>query len=110
MPVIHIRNTPVDWQNNPEFVYIGRAGHGNDGYFGNPVAIGRKCPVCGDTHRDGGSTLPCYSKYLANRLGTDQEFKARVKTLDGKTLVCFCAPKPCHGNVLAQVAEDLNKE
>ena len=91
----------------PIEVYIGRAGHGNDGYFGNPVAIGRKCPICGLVHNTGGSTLPCYTKYLIQKL-QDSEFKNKVKGLHGKTLVCFCKPNPCHGDVLAYACEYLN--
>ena len=88
-------------------VYIGRAGRGLDGYFGNPVMKGFACRVCGETHTDSGSTLVCYSVYLQNRLATDPVFRARVAELKGRTLVCFCKPKPCHGDILAAAAESL---
>ena len=58
-------------------VYIGRAGRGEDGYFGNPF-----------------------------RMGQDSEFKHRVLALKGKRLGCFCKPKACHGDV---IADWLNK-
>ena len=102
--VVHIR----DWvKDDPAYVYVGRAGHGEDGYFGNPVARGRVCSECGQVHHAGGETLPCYARYLERRLQADPQFRARVAGLRSKTLVCFCAPNPCHGSLLAAAAERL---
>lgn len=95
---------------DPNHVYIGRAGHGESGIYGNPVAKGRRCPECGDVHVDGGSTLACYEAYLNRRLATDTVFRNQVRALAGKTLVCFCKPKPCHGDVLAAAADRLAQE
>lgn len=89
-------------------VYIGRAGKGQDGYFGNPVRIGYKCPVCSSVHSSGGDTLPCYEKYLRDRLFHDETFRLSVKNLLGKVLGCFCKPKPCHGDILIKVCKELN--
>ncbi len=33
-----------------------------------------------------------------------------VRPLIGKSLVCFCAPKPCHGDLLLQAAAKLAKD
>ncbi len=91
-------------------VYIGRPGKQQDGYFGNPVAIGKSCPVCESVHTDGESTLPCYEQYLKSRLEADSDFKKRVKNLQNKTLGCFCKPKPCHGDILIKYITLLNKQ
>jgi hypothetical protein len=105
--VVHVR----DWvRADPSFVYIGRAGHGQDGYFGNPVARGRPCPECGRVHQAGGETLGCYRIYLERRLAADPEFRARVAQLCGKSLTCFCVPGPCHGDILAEHADRLSLE
>lgn len=88
-------------------VYIGRAGRGFDGYFGNPVRVGVACPECGRIHTSPGDTLPCYTRYLDRRLSQDAEFRRRVARLRGKRLGCFCKPKPCHGDVLAARAASL---
>lgn len=104
--VIHIRNST----GAAHEVYIGRAGHGHDGYYGNPVAIGRPCPRCNMIHHDGGSTLPCYEALLLARLRRDVVFRQRVKALHDRTLVCFCKPDPCHGDVLSQYAARLHAE
>jgi hypothetical protein len=88
-------------------VYIGRAGHGQDGYFGNPVQVGKKCPVCGLTHRKGGDTLPCYEKYLNKRIEEDEDFRKKLISIGDKTLVCFCSPNPCHGDSIIKAINEL---
>jgi len=96
-------------------VYVGRAGHGHDGYFGNPIRVGKQCPVCGGVHRKGGGTLYCFEQYARQRMQEDPEYRRRVKGLKGKVLGCFCAgeapltsaePLRCHGQVLAALAEE----
>jgi len=96
--VIHINWAPQGWQDKSNYVYIGRAGCGLSGYFGNPIKIegGKR-----------GSTLKNYRRYLEHRLMTDTAFYTRVKELKGKTLVCFCKPKPCHGDILIEYINRL---
>jgi hypothetical protein len=82
-------------------VYIGRAGHGQSGIFGNPIRPRERCPECGVTHMYGGETLPCYTVYFLRRITNDPEFRRRVEELRGKTLGCFCAPRlRCHGEII----------
>lgn len=81
-------------------VYIGRAGKGYDGYFGNPIARGYKCSICGFVHMSASSTLPCYEQHFHYRL-RDVEFRRRVLELKGRTLGCFCKPARCHGDIIA---------
>lgn len=91
-------------------VYIGRPGSGTAGPFGNPVKRGEVCPVCGEVHSTPGSTLPCYETYLLLRLAADEAFRQSVQSLHGKRLGCFCAPQPCHGAILADLAEQMRAE
>lgn len=86
----------------PGAIYIGRPGKGHDGYFGNPIPLGT-----GDAY-DRGKVLFQYGRYLEERIANDPIFRARVKSLSGKTLVCFCIPKLCHGMILARYADDLS--
>ena len=30
-----------------------------------------------------------------------------IRKLKGKNLVCFCSPKPCHGDVILELANKL---
>jgi len=66
-------------------VYVGRAGRGEDGYFGNPFPLGEQSR---------GATIERYRGYFLNRLRTDEQFARRVRALKGKTLGCFCKPHP----------------
>ncbi|MBI4815207.1 MAG: DUF4326 domain-containing protein [Deltaproteobacteria bacterium] len=77
-------------------VYIGRAGHGLDGYFGNPFT--KSDPDC----------LAKFEGYCGHRVEQDAEFRERVRGLHGKRLGCFCAPGPCHGDILARWAAKLS--
>ena len=79
-------------------VYIGRAGHGKDGYFGNPFLIGK------DGNRE--QVIKKYKNYFNQRLVNDQEFEKRIKSLRGKTLGCFCKPFACHGDIIVKYLED----
>lgn len=80
-------------------VYIGRAGRGEDGYFGNPFRMGS-----GISRED---AVQKFQKYFTERIQKDSEFKRRVLALTGKRLGCFCKPKACHGDV---IADWLNKK
>lgn len=84
--VVNVYKEPYD-------VYIGRAGKGKDGYFGNPFPL--------SFGEERGSTLEKYREYFVKRLETDLEFKEKVLTLHGKTLGCFCKPNACHGDIIA---------
>jgi uncharacterized phage-like protein YoqJ len=76
-------------------VYIGRAGHGLDGYFGNPFRLE-------DFGGDREACLRVYRAYFYDRLSYDLEFRRKVQALKGKTLGCFCWPDLCHGEVIAE--------
>lgn len=98
--VVNIYKIPKDWKKDPSYVYIGRPGKGEEGYFGNPVEI--------EEGQEPGDTLPAYETYLYKRLAEDPKFRGRVRALTGKKLVCFCKPKPCHGDILAKACGELN--
>ena len=87
-------------------VYIGRAGKGQSGYFGNPHPVGF-CKICNCIHaRD--EAIAEYKKDFDKRMESDLEFKNKVLELKDKTLGCFCKPNnACHGDV---IAEYLNGE
>ena len=97
---------PVSLKEEPNAEYIGRAGKGMDGYFGNPYHVGHKCERCGERHMSGGSTLPCFSRYFWDRIKNDPDYKESVLLLEGRPLGCFCKGKsgvgnPCHGDIIS---------
>ena len=88
----------VNLHKEPYDIYIGRAGKGQSGYFGNPILLKPGEPR--------GSTIERYKHYFYDRLKIDKEFKKRIELLKGKTLGCFCKPAKCHGDI---IIEYLNK-
>jgi hypothetical protein len=62
--------------------------------WGNPFRIGR------DGTRD--EVIARYAAWIAER--PDMIKKAR-RDLKGKTLLCWCSPRACHGDVLSRIAD-----
>lgn len=79
--VRHIRDGVHD-------VYIGRPSK-----WGNPFVIGK------DGDRD--EVCEKYREYILSRPHMVEAAKSELK---GMTLGCFCAPKRCHGDILAEIA------
>lgn len=79
---IHKKNVPK------EAVYIGRPSK-----WGNPFVIGK------DGTRE--EVIAKYKGWLFARPETLSQIK---QELAGKNLACFCAPKPCHGDILLALA------
>lgn len=90
--VVNIRREPYD-------VDIGRAGRGEDGSFGTPFPLRREA--------DRPAVLARYRQYFFDRLANDPDFRRRVEALRGQRLGCFCAPRPCHGDVIARSLDGL---
>jgi len=79
--VVHCKHEPYD-------VYIGRPSE-----WGNPFKIG--------PDDDRVEVVDKYRKWLLGQ----PELLARLPELKGKVLGCWCAPKLCHGHVLAELAD-----
>jgi hypothetical protein len=95
--VKNVRDLPPGWQTDPQYVYIGRknAAWGlPESKWMNPFVIG--------TDGDRATVLRLYEQYL----NESPALQAALPELRGKTLVCWCAPLACHGDILLQrVAE-----
>lgn len=52
-----------------------------------------------------GTTIEKYKKWLWEQLLEEKITKKDILSLEGKDLVCYCAPQPCHGNVLKAAFE-----
>lgn len=70
--------------------YIGRAGRGYDGYFGNPFADGSR-----------EQNIERFKTYFMERVQHEQDFRERALAMRECRLGCFCAPQPCHGHIIA---------
>lgn len=84
--VVNLRTAPFD-------VYIGRAGKGQDGKWGNPFSTGTR-----------EENIKNFEEYLVN----NKELMQDLHELRGKRLGCFCKPKACHGDVLKKYADKEN--
>lgn len=71
-------------------VYIGRPS-----LFGNPFIIGK------DGTRN--EVIEKYRKWIIQQPLLMQE----IEKLKGKRLGCYCAPLKCHGDILAELANNL---
>jgi len=69
-------------------VYIGRPSK-----FGNPFNI--------SPSRTREEAILMYREWIKTQ---PEIIESARKELKGKSLVCFCAPKPCHGDVLMEIA------
>jgi hypothetical protein len=90
--VVHVRKDEWD-------IYVGRSMPGVAGAgWGNPF-----------TRREhGDACLRLYLEWLEHdREGQAVAERAR-RDLRGKRLACWCSPRPCHGDVLAGLANGLN--
>ncbi len=66
--------------------------------FGNPFRIGK-----GETREQ---VIEKFRHYFYDRIKTDEQFKKDVlKDLRGKHLLCWCAPFPCHAEVIREWLE-----
>ena len=114
MSIVNLENiTPIyknikDWINDPNNVYIGRAGmHYIDGEFYpktsspfyNPFRIGSS-----------GEILNKYRTYLKGKLSQDKELFSLFLQLKDKNLGCWCNSDYCHGNVIIDLINQLDNK
>lgn len=71
-------------------VFIDRSGD-----WGNPFVIGR--------HGNRAQVIEKYRDYIKGRT----DLLERLPELKGKLLGCWCAPKPCHGDVLIELISEM---
>ena len=93
--VINIRDAPNGWQNDPRYVYIGRY-HRSSKYGSLPQSKWHN-PFSGDRNL----SILKYRSYVRKM----PHLLRDIGELDGKILVCWCKPLPCHGDVLIELLE-----
>ena len=72
-----------------------------DVYIGRPSKWGNPFPL-----EKGGDREEVYRKYC-EWLDSNEDLKRQARAeLKGKNLICYCAPKLCHGDKLIQVANE----
>ena len=92
--VVHCRKEPYD-------VYVGRPS-----VYGNPFShlTGTLAQFKVSTREE---AVAAFRRWIYNP--ENGELLQRVKTeLKGKVLGCWCKPQSCHGDVLAEIADEHN--
>lgn len=104
-------NNLEEWMKDENNIYIGRAGvvfidkqrfPKNSSNFANPFKIGK------DGNRE--EVLYKYKTYIIERLKNNILLQHELITMKGKNLGCWCAPEPCHGNILLELIDNISKE
>lgn len=94
MSVINIKRTT--YLPN-EYIYIGRKNKTYNLYqskWANPFIISDQL--------DRNKVLELYEDYIRNT----SDLWESLDELDGKTLACWCHPKPCHGHILIKLLNE----
>jgi hypothetical protein len=72
-------------------VFVGRPSK-----FGNPFVIG--------THGSRDEVIALFREWLTATDDGRAVVQAAAAELEGKDLICFCAPEACHADVLLEIA------
>ena len=82
---------------NPSTIPAGAVYVGRGTPWGNPFVIG--------THGTREVVIAKFTRYAHKRLELEPEW---LDSLRGKDIVCWCAPEPCHADVLLRLANELD--
>jgi hypothetical protein len=98
--VLNIRDLPGSAERHPVFppgaVYIGRKNR----FYGLPQSKWANEPLADKSAEGRVRSIAAYEA----RLRCDPMRLAQLPELRRRDLVCWCAPKPCHGDVLLRLA------
>ncbi len=87
----------------PTVVNVRKQGKQMDVYVGRPSAWGNPFVIGADGSRE--EVVAKYREWIAGQ----PKLLRKLPALAGKRLGCFCAPLPCHADVLADLVEALEE-
>lgn len=105
----HIGKVPSWWRNDPDhFMYIGRQREGM--HFGNPFSSKPRsiAEVKVGSRKE---SIDAFRQWIRGEAHLEVEPERKQWILDnlfrlkGRTLICFCHPQACHGDVLAVLVD-----
>jgi len=87
----------------PDAVYVGRPSK-----WGNPMTIQELKRLFPDDtleelHQ---RAVDWFRSYILTPSRKPKELMTTIKELKGRDLVCWCAPLPCHADILLELAND----
>lgn len=89
--VVHCKKAPYD-------IYVGRPSK-----WGNPFSHLKKGTLAKYVVNTREESIAAYKKWITE--GEGQYLLKDLHELKGKVLGCWCKPKSCHGDVLAELVE-----
>ena len=102
-------NKVVNIKNGQSYdVYIGRGSIFGNPFSHLPLQLTKASVKCGTREE----SVQLYKEWIVGKRKVEGLSPPDIKlicSLKGKTLGCYCAPKPCHGHILAEIA-DSGKE
>lgn len=93
--VVNLRHT------NEYDVYIGRAVPRRGlkaSFWANPFKV--------EKDMSGKEVMIAYRQYVTAR----PSMLEKLEELRGKVLACWCKPKPCHGDILVELIESIERD
>lgn len=94
--VVNRRNINI---RDPDVVYIGRGS-----MWGNPYSH-KSDTLAYHQVETVAEAIQAYRKWLWQQIKEGLITVQMLKDLDGKRLACYCAPNPCHGNVIKRAVQ-----
>lgn len=77
-------------------------------YVGRPTPLGNPFRIGRDGTRE--EVVRKYEAWFRERIRSNRRFRAIVENLRGvHALVCWCAPKRCHAEIIASYLEEPRK-
>ena len=100
-----------DFSSKENNYYIGRSKDGN--ILANPFSFdAQKSSLAKLTFKTREEALEAYKEYFKRQYESDEYFKEVIDEIYEKYkrgedvyLQCFCAPEPCHGNIIADALQ-----
>lgn len=76
-------------------------------YIGRPSPFGNPFPIRGANTRD--VVIDKFKVYFLRRAKEDRVFMGALRLMkkEATALVCFCAPMPCHGDVISRYLDEM---
>jgi hypothetical protein len=92
-------------QDQGNYVYVGRHSDPSIGKWGNPFTHESSylAAILVSTREE---AVERYRNYIIQR----SDLMAALPELRGKVLGCWCAPKPCHAYILAELADKFDPD
>lgn len=99
---VYHRNAPKD------AVYVGRPTIVGNPYTHLPNSV-KNPQIASVLVGSREEAVSLYRRYFEESMKNNEQFRNFVHSLKGRDLICWCAPKPCHADVIAEYLNNLQQ-